>query len=121
MTENNEKQAGLSWINGGFMIGLAGLFDGIIISSMFITFGFAVIFTWLIGLFAFLSFNMWLAIKGELNFKRAILLTAPFWSSIFGVPGWTATIWPLVAKIIGAKALSKVAPESAQKVLKKVA
>lgn len=92
------------------MIGAAVIFDGIIIVLDIILFGFGFILTWIPSLFAILTFSVWLAIKGEANFKRIGILIAPFTAGCVGLPGWTATIWPLVAKIIAAKSLSQVSP-----------
>ena len=100
----------MNWLTGGMMIGTAVVFDVIIIVLDFMLFGFGFILTWIPSIFAILTFSVWLTIKGEANFKRIAILVAPFTAGCAGVPGWTATIWPLVAKIIAAKTLSKVAP-----------
>ncbi len=111
-----EKKKGLDWTHGGLMIGLAAFFDVCIILLMLATFGVGIVATWLIGFFALLSFCTWLAVLGELNFKRVGILLAPMGASILGLPGWTAAIWPMVARAIGKKALGQVAP-GAEKLL----
>src|SRR3989338_9351304 len=115
----DKKSVGLNWLTGGAMIVTALLFDGIIIVLDFMLLGFGFILTWIPSIFALLTFSVWLAIKGEANFKRIAILVAPFTAGCAGVPGWTATIWPLVAKIIAAKTLGNIAP-SASRVLNKV-
>ncbi len=105
-----EKKEGLNWLTGGEMIGVAVLFDGVIIVLDIVLFGFGFILTWIPSMFAILTFSVWLAIKGEANFKKIAILVAPFTAGCTGLPGWTATIWPLVAKTIAAKTLGKIAP-----------
>ncbi len=115
----SEKKEGLNWLTGGEMIGVAVLFDGVIIVLDIVLFGFGFILTWIPSMFAILTFSVWLAIKGEANFKKIAILVAPLVAGSTGIPGWTATIWPLVAKIIAAKTLSKVSP-GASRVLNKI-
>src|SRR3989344_85579 len=103
----------MNWLTGGIMIGGAALFDLVTLLVAVLA------VAWIPNLFAFLTFSVWLAIKGEANFKRIAILIAPFTAGCVGLPGWTATIWPLVAKIIAAKTLGNIAP-SASRVLNKV-
>ena len=98
------------------MIGVAALFDLVTLLLALLNFvpliGTVAVLTvaWIPNLFAFLTFSVWLAIKGEANFKRIAILIAPFTAGCVGLPGWTATIWPLVAKIVAAKTLKQVSP-----------
>ncbi len=113
--EDNNKQGGLDWLSGGTMIAVAGLFDLIIGTIGLLNFsiiGIIVVIAvaWVPSLFAFMTFMLWLAIKGEASLLKATLLMAPLGSGCLGIPGWTATIWPLVAKTIAAKTIKKVAP-----------
>ena len=115
----------MNWFTGGAMIGVAFLFDVITFLLDLLHFiplaGTVVVFAvaWIPNFFAFLTFSVWLAIKGEANFKRIAILVAPFAAGATGIPGWTATIWPVVAKTIAAKTLGKVAP-IAGRVLNKI-
>ena len=120
-----EKKEGLNWLTGGIMIGVAALFDLITLILALFNFiplvGTVVVLAvaWIPNLFALLTFSFLLAIKGEANFKKIAILVAPLVAGSTGIPGWTATIWPLVAKIIAAKTLSKVSP-GASRVLNKI-
>lgn len=100
----------MNWLTGGAMIAAALLFDGITIGLDFLLLGFGFILTWIPSIFAILTFGVWLAIKGEASFKKIAILMAPFTAGCAGIPGWTATVCPLVAKTIAAKTLGKVAP-----------
>ena len=110
----NQKKEGLNWLTGGGMIAVGALFDLVTLLLGLLHFiplgGTVVIFTiaWIPNTFAFLTFSVWLTIKGEANWKRIAILVAPLVAGSTGIPGWTATIWPLVAKIIAAKSLGKV-------------
>lgn len=115
----NEKSAGLNWLTGGGMIAAALLVDLTTTIITFITFGLGFIINWIPNLFAFMMFSVWLAIKGEANFKRIGILIAPLVAGFAGVPGWTAVIWPMVAKIIAAKTVGNIAPIAGQ-VLNKI-
>src|SRR3989344_771753 len=105
--EPNEKR-GLTWVDGGSMIAVAVLFDGVILVLDLLHFipviGTIAVFTiaWIPSLFAFLTFSLWLAIKGEASLAKIAILIAPFTAGCIGVTGWTATIWPLMAKTIAA-------------------
>ena len=97
------------------MIAVAGLFDLIIGTIGLLNFsliGIAVVVAvaWVPSLFAFMTIMLLLAFKGEATLLKATLLMAPFGSGCLGIPGWTATVWPLVAKTIAAKTIKKVAP-----------
>ena len=116
---DEQKNGGMNWLTGGGMIVAALLVDLTTTIITLITFGLGFIVNWIPNLFAFMSFSVWLVIKGEANFKRIGILSAPLVAGSAGVPGWTAVIWPLVAKIIAARTLSAVAPV-ASKVLNKI-
>lgn len=115
----------MNWLTGGIMIGVAVLFDGI--TSLLALFylvplvGTVAVFSiaWIPNLFAILTFSFLLAINGEANFKRIGILIAPLVAGSAGVPGWTAVIWPMVAKIIAAKSLGQISP-TASRVLNKI-
>ena len=107
---NEEKSGGLNWLTGGGMIVVAVLFDLITATITLITFGLGFIINWIPNSFAFLTFSVWLTIAGEANFKKIAILVAPLSAGSIGLPGWTVTIWPLVAKTIAAKSLGKIAP-----------
>ena len=110
-----QKKVGLNWLTGGIMIAVAVLFDGITLLLALLNFiplvGTVAVLAiaWIPNSFAFLSFSVWLTFKGEANFKRIGILIAPLVAGSAGVPGWTAVIWPLVAKTIAAKTLGNVA------------
>ncbi|MEK7622186.1 MAG: hypothetical protein AAB415_03325 [Patescibacteria group bacterium] len=114
-----EEKGGLNWVTGGGMIAVAALFDLVTVIITLITLGLGFIINWIPNSFAFLTFSVWLTISGEANFKRLGILIAPFSAGCVGLPGWTATIWPLVAKTIAAKSLGKIAP-MAGRVLNKI-
>ena len=116
---DEQKNEGMNWLTGGGMIATALLVDLTTTIITLITFGLGFIVNWIPNLFAFMMFSVWLAIKGEANFKRIGILIAPLVAGSAGVPGWTAVIWPLVAKIIAARTLGAVAPV-ASKVLNKI-
>jgi hypothetical protein len=107
---DDQKKDGLNWLTGGGMIAVALLVDLTTTIITVITFGLGFIINWIPNLFAFMSFSVWLTLKGEANFKRIGILIAPLVAGSAGVPGWTAVIWPMVAKIIAAKTLGNVAP-----------
>ena len=108
--EEEKKKEGLNWLKGGGMIAVAFIFDAITTTITIITFGLGFIVNWIPNTFAFLTFSVWLTLLGEANFKRIAILVGPLVAGSAGVPGWTAVIWPLVAKAIAAKSLGKVAP-----------
>ena len=116
---DEQKNEGMNWLTGGGMIVAALLVDLTTTIITLITFGLGFIVNWIPNLFAFMSFSVWLTFKGEANFKRIGILIAPLVAGSAGVPGWTAVIWPLVAKIIAARTLGAVAPV-ASKVLNKI-
>ena len=121
----NQKKEGLNWLTGGIMIGIAVLFDLVTLLLALLNFipliGTVVVFTiaWVPNSFAFLTFSFLLTINGEANWKKIAILVAPLVAGSAGVPGWTAAIWPMVAKIIAAKTLGGVAP-IASRVLNKI-
>lgn len=103
----------MNWLTGGIMIGAAVLFDLVIAGIGWLNFtvvGFVVVIAiaWIPSLLAFLTFGFWLAVKGEATLLKIALLLAPLASGCLGIPGWTATIWPLVAKTIAAQKLAVV-------------
>ncbi|MFH1170344.1 MAG: hypothetical protein V1704_02195 [Candidatus Vogelbacteria bacterium] len=107
---NDQTKGGMNWLTGGGMIATALLVDLTTTIITLITFGLGFIINWVPNLFAFMMFSVWLTFKGEANFKRIGILIAPLVAGSAGVPGWTAVIWPLAAKIIAAKTLGDVAP-----------
>ena len=102
--------------NGGGLRMRARVFFYLIIGAIgllnFSVIGIAVVIAvaWVPSLFAFLTFSLLLTLKGEATLLKITLLTAPLSSSCLGIPGWTATIWPLVSKTIAANTIKKVAP-----------
>ena len=110
MAEEEKKKEGLNWLNGGAMILISLIIDAVTAFITIVTFGLGFIVNWIPNLFVFLTFSVWLTLLGEANFKRIAILVGPLVAGSAGVPGWTAVIWPLVAKAIAAKSLGKVAP-----------
>ena len=112
--EDEEKSGGVNWITGGAMILVAVVFDAVISLITILTFGLGFIVNWIPSALALMTFSVWLTIAGEANFKRIGILVAPFTAGCIGLPGWTATMWPLVAKTIAARNLGQVSPLAAR-------
>lgn len=94
--EEDKPDYRISWIEGGFMIGVALVYDLIQIGLEVIMLGFGWTVNWVINIYAMLTFWFWFKLKGVsfVNPKRALFGSASivikFIPWLDALPTWTA-------------------------------